>query len=148
MSRWFRICCPIDFSETSRLAMEEAADLARRSGGELTLLHVFEAPGGTTTEMIVAPPELYERTVKELEHQLESWRREAEQTASTTVRAKVLSGPTAGEIVRFAREAACDLVVIGTHGRRGFRHLIIGSVAEKVVREAHCPVLVVRLPKP
>jgi nucleotide-binding universal stress UspA family protein len=144
MSSWQKICCPVDFSETSHLAMEEATKLMRRSGGELTLLHVTDSPAGSAEEMVVAPPELFQQTTKELERKLESWRVEAERATSTSVRAKILSGLPATEIVSFAREGSFDLLVMGTHGRRGFRHMLIGSVVEKVIREAHCPVLVVR----
>jgi len=147
MGSWRRICCAVDFSETSRLAMEEAAALARMSGAELTLVHVPEGPGPSAST-VVAPPELFESMAAEAEGKLEAWRREAESSAPPPVRARTLAGPPAAEIVRFAAEVGADLVVIGTHGRRGIRRLVLGSVAERVVREAHCAVLVVRGPAP
>ncbi len=146
MASWTKICCPIDFSETSRAALEEASELARRYQGELTLLHVFEPPVGTA-DLMVAPPEMFEQTAKDLERKLELWKGEAEQRGAKAVRALVVTGAAATETVRFAREGGYDLVVMGTHGRRGLRHLVLGSVAERVVREAPCAVLVVR-PRP
>ncbi len=144
MANWRKICCAVDFSESSRLALEEAADLARRFDGALTLIHVFETVPVATTEGIVSPPDLVEQLSVELSRKLESWKAEAERRADRPVRQTVLSGDPAMEIVRFAREGEFDLVVTGTHGRTGLRHLVLGSVAEKVVRQARCPVLVVR----
>ncbi len=146
MPTWRKICCAVDFSETSRSAMTEAAALARASGGRLTLLHVIELPAIPGSEL-VAPMELVETIAFEAEQKLESWRRDAEAEAGTTVEARALPGEAAAEIARFAQEKATDLVVIGTHGRKGIRHMVLGSVAEKVVRNAHCSVLVVRSAK-
>ena len=146
MASWTKICCPIDFSETSRVALEEASELARRYQGELALLHVFEPPVATS-DLMVAPPGMFEQTAKDLERKLELWKGEAEQRGAKAVRALVVTGAAATETVRFAREGGYDLVVMGTHGRRGLRHLVLGSVAERVVREAPCAVLVVR-PRP
>jgi nucleotide-binding universal stress UspA family protein len=144
MSRWYKICCPVDFSETSRAALEEAADLARRDRSELTLVHVSEPPP-VGTEGALAGPRLAEAIAAEAEGQLEKWRVEAEKISLGTVRAKLIpQGLAAKEICHLAREEGFDLVVMGTHGRTGLRHLVLGSVAERVVREAHCPVLVVR----
>jgi universal stress protein A len=146
MASWTKICCPVDFSETSRVALEEAAELSRRYHAELSLLHVFEPPGATA-ELMVSPPDLIDQTTKDLERKLELWKAEAERHGASPVRALVVTGAPATEIVRFALTAGSDLVVMGTHGRRGLRHLVLGSVAERVVREASCGVLVVR-PRP
>lgn len=144
MATWRNICCAIDFSESSRLALEEAADLARRFDARLSLIHVFEAAPAATTEGIFSPPDLIEQMSIELSRKLESWKAEAERRADRPVGQSVLSGDPATEIVRFAREGEFDLVVTGTRGRTGLKHLLLGSVAEKVVRQAHCPVLVAR----
>lgn len=143
MATWTKICCPIDFSETSRTAMEEAAELARLYQGEMALLHVFEPPAATA-DLMVTPPEMLDQTAKELERKLDLWKAEAERRGAKVARALVVTGAAATEVVRFAREGGYDLVVMGTHGRRGLRHLVLGSVAERVVREAPCAVLVVR----
>lgn len=140
------ICCAVDFSDPSRSALEEAADLARRYASELTLVHAYEVPPAATGDMMLPTPELLAGALKEAEKQLEAWRREAEGLAGRTVKAAVLSGRAADEILRFADEHAADLIVIGTHGRGGVKRLVMGSVAERVVRQATCPVLVIHRP--
>ena len=141
MSEWRRICCPVDFSPSSRAAVAEAVSLARSVGGEILLLHVRPSagiPGGTP----FAPPEHAEPA--DPAHLLEEWTAEAQRTVPTT--SVEVSGDAATEIARFAAEFRCDLLVMGTHGRTGLRHLALGSVAEAVVRTAPCSVLVVRRP--
>jgi universal stress protein A len=144
MSQWTKICCPIDFSETARVALEEAADLARRSGAALTVLHVFEPSAAASGEMRAPVPELFEATLKELDRKVAGWCTEAARLGVEKVSQAVVTGHAARQIAAFAREGSFDLVVMGTHGRRGLRHMVLGSVAERVVREAPCPVLVVR----
>ncbi len=144
MAAWTRICCAVDFSESSRFALLEAADLARRHEADLTLLHVFEPPAALAGDTLVAPPELFEASAVEMDRKLEGWRAEAERVAGRRVFSMVRTGNPASEIVHFARERFVDLVVMGTHGRTGIRHLVLGSVAERVVRQADCSVLVAR----
>src|SRR5512143_504411 len=118
MSAWRRICCPVDFSPASRVAFGEAMALAKTMGGELLLLHVRHAsglPGGTP----FAPPGHSEPG--EPATLLEDWAAEAQRAVPTT--SAQLSGEPATEIARFAAEFRCDLVVMGTHGRTGLRHL-------------------------
>jgi nucleotide-binding universal stress UspA family protein len=98
--------------------------------------------------MLVAPADVAETSLVELEKTMEMWRNEAERLVGRTVRSTVLPGDPTGEIVRLAREHAFDLTVVGTHGRRGLKRLVLGSVAERVVREAPCAVLVVRRREP
>ncbi len=147
MASFDKICCGIDFSEPSRAAMTEAAQLARRHEGELTLVHVWEPPPAVGKDAVVSPPELFAQTRVEMERKLEGWRAEAERLAGLPVDAAVLAGNPAEELVRFARERFCDTIVMATHGRTGLRRLVLGSVAEKVVRTADCTVMVVRQPK-
>ncbi len=144
MSEWKKICCAIDFSDPSRFAMEEAADLARRLQADLTLLHVYEPPLPASPEMLVSPPELFEQGVREMERKMEGWQLEAERIAGRPVPSTVLGGNPADEILRFLREGFFDLLVMATRGRTGLKRLVLGSVAERVVRQADCPVLVVR----
>jgi universal stress protein A len=145
MPAWTRICCPVDFSVVSRFAMEQAAELAWRSGGELTLVHVYERrPRPVVTDTLVSAPELLDQAPVELERELTSWRDAARRLASRPVDCSFLAGEPISEIVRFAREGSYDLIVMGTHGRAELEHAVFGSVAEKVVREAPCSVLVVR----
>jgi universal stress protein A len=143
MHAWSRILCAVDFSQPSRLAMETAADLARRYEAQLTLLHVNDV-GVKHGEVLLAPPELFEAESRHEERQLEQWRIEAQHLTAKPVQALLLRGDPADVIARNALERPFDVVVIATHGRTGFKRLVLGSVAEHVVRTAPCPVLVVR----
>ncbi len=144
MNGWNKICCAIDFSETSRLALEEAAELAGRFAAELTLVHVHVPPSHAAADVLTGVPDVARQEAHDLERLVSGWRTDAERLAGRPVRVAVLSGEPADEIVKFARENALDLVVVATHGRRGLRRLVLGSVAERVVRTAPCPVLAVR----
>jgi nucleotide-binding universal stress UspA family protein len=134
---WRKICCGVDFSETSRLALFEAARCARLFGAELTLVHVYERPAGVSRELATARASGAEVT-------LLGWRRQAEFLADRPVEFELLEGDPAATLVRFAREGRFDHLVVGTCGRRGMRQHVLGSVAEHVVRTAHCAVLAVR----
>ena len=147
MVSWLEILCGIDFSRGAEATLEAAADLARRHGGALTLLHVREPLPAAGGKGFVPPPGLTEAESVEIGRQLERWRAEAARMSGGEVRAEAATGAPASEIVRRAREKPFDLVVVGTHGRTGLRRLMLGSVAERVVREAPCPVLVVRPPE-
>jgi universal stress protein A len=142
-----KILVPTDFSETADAALEYAKTLAGQLGASLHLLHVFSDPYAVAANAPDAgaalPPALRERA---LEDARECLRRrltpeEAERFAGTC---DIVMGLTARQIVEFADENGIDLIVIGTHGRRGVAHLLLGSVAEHVVRVATCPVLTVR----
>ncbi len=145
---WTKICCPVDFSDASHEALAQAADIAAHSAARLTILHVYERSAlGAAGEVLVTDPELEERLVHELNHNLERFRVEAERFAPGRVTAEAVTGDPPAEIVRFVERSGCDLIVMGTHGRSGLRRLVLGSVAESVVRHAPCSVLVVRPPQ-
>lgn len=141
MPAWKKICCPVDFSWESRAAVEEAADLAWRFGGNLTLVHVDDRPRRGET---IAAREARDEGSVELERKLAVWRDQAEPIATTTVDHVLLAGDPAEEIARFAREKLFDVIVMGTRGQTGREGWAIGSVAESVVRAAPCTVVVVR----
>lgn len=143
MPEWKKICCASDFSEPSRLALEQSAELARRFAGDLVLVHVYDAQRAAATSLI-PPAEQALVATRELQEKLEAWRREAELLAGRPVEAKLLIGEPAAELVRFAGDALVELIVMGTHGRGRLKRLVLGSVAEQVVRKAPCPVLVTR----
>jgi nucleotide-binding universal stress UspA family protein len=146
-AEWKRICCPIDFSDASRAAMEVAADLSRRFGAELVLFHAYPVPGYTFPDgSVVASPKMLQDLADGAERHLEAWRRDAEAAGAARVQAAKVAGEPAAEIVSFAREQGVDLLVLGTHGRTGLEHALMGSIAERVVRRARCPVLTVRPP--
>jgi universal stress protein A len=146
MAEWRNICCAVDFSEPSRLAMRQAASLASHFQAELTLLHVHEPPPPSATDLLVSPPEMFEQAATQMERILIGWCKDAEEIARRPVKRVLLFGKPAAEIVRYVRENAFDLVVVSTHGRTGLRHVVLGSVAERIVRSAGRPVLVVPVP--
>jgi nucleotide-binding universal stress UspA family protein len=141
---WKKICCAVDFSEPSWIAMEQAAELASRLGAELTLVHVRPPPPAAATDVLVPSGGGADAEIRRAEEALEVWRSDAESRAALPVRARVLAGDPAGELARAAREEGFDLLVVGTHGRSGFSRLLLGSVAERVLRRAPVPVLVMR----
>jgi len=138
------LCVAVDLSEPSREALDQAADLARALGADLTVAHVVAPPPPVATDLLVAPGGAVaaEGARDEMEA-LEAWRTVAEARAGRAVRGRLLIGDPARELVRLAREEGSDLIVMGTHGRTGLRRALLGSVAAAVVREAPCAVLVV-----
>jgi universal stress protein A len=150
-----QILVPTDFSEPSRAALDYAAELARPLGATLDVLHVWEAPVFVPPSMLpeagvadVAALELYRESA---ESQLATFVADAKKRGIAVRTSFAELGPAAHTIAEFARARHYDLIVIGTHGRTGLAHVVIGSVAERVVRYAHCPVLAVRSqgePKP
>jgi nucleotide-binding universal stress UspA family protein len=138
------ICCAIDFSEPSRFAMLEAAELARCLGAELELVHVHAPPSVLERDMLVAPEDAQASPSAEAEELMRMWRSEAERLTGRAVSSTVLPGDAASVVGALARERPFDLVIVGTHGRRGVRRFMLGSVAERIVREAPCTVVVVR----
>lgn len=141
-----RILCPTDFSDFSRRALEHAVALARWYEADVTLLHVVPFVPSTAT----FPPGVSPLTFEPITHDriLEELKRFAEPVAAAGVRSDVVlrDGNATGEILDLAKTLPADLVVLGTHGRGGFERLVLGSVAEKVLRKACCPVLTVPLP--
>jgi universal stress protein A len=143
MRAWRKICCPVDFSEESRRTALHSQELAWAFGGEVTLLHVWDVPSVTTSpDAAVAAPALFESAAPELRERLAGWAREL----GPEVKAVVVAGSAAESIARFATEGGFDVIVMGTHGRSGVRHVLMGSVAEKVIRKAEVPVVVIRHP--
>ncbi|HCF61915.1 MAG TPA: universal stress protein, partial [Myxococcales bacterium] len=121
------------------------ADLAKRLGAELVLLHAYQLPGVATPEAVIyrgrSP---LDRLIKAVVGLLGEWKSEALGLGAPEVTTHAASGVAYAEIVRFAEEQACDLIVMGTHGRTAVHRMLVGSTAERVVRHAPCPVLTVR----
>jgi nucleotide-binding universal stress UspA family protein len=145
-ANWKRIVCPIDFSDASRAAMEVAADLSRRFGADLVLLHAYPVPGYTFPDgSVVASPKMMQELADQARKHLDEWRAEAEKlVGAPRATGDTAIGEPAAEILTFAKARGADLLVMGTHGRTGLEHALMGSIAERVVRRAHCPVLTVR----
>jgi universal stress protein A len=135
-----RILVPTDFSETADGALEYARRLGDRIGASLHLLHVVQEPllaEGVTAEMNRTAPPLADRLVDDARARL------AERSPGTTT-AECIVGDTVANIVATALRLRADLIIIGTNGRTGIAHLLLGSVAEHVVRMAPCPVVTIR----
>jgi nucleotide-binding universal stress UspA family protein len=141
-----RILVPVDFSAPSQNALTYAAALADKFAAELILLHVVQDlavffPDAVAPTPVVLPPgEAMAAAVRE---GLDRFRRESH-LGERPAREEVREGTPHAEIVAFAAEAKVDLIVMGTHGRSGLAHMFLGSVTERVLRRAPCPVLAVR----
>ena len=143
-----RILVGVDFSEASQQALDWAIELAARLGATVELLHVYQIPSFAFPESIVpAPPETLEAMVDEGRRRLEEWAGRVRR-AGVAATLEILPGSPYVELVARASEGGFDLVVVGTHGRSGLRHALLGSVAEKVVRRSSVPVLSVRTGDP
>jgi nucleotide-binding universal stress UspA family protein len=140
------ILVPTDFSEHSQAALEVAVDLSLVHHAGLTLLHVhastpFELPNGLVENM----PSQLDRTYQALDRRLSALERRVRSLGVQRVEKRILHGSVVSEIVQFS--VGFDFVVLGTHGRAGLERVLIGSVAQKVLEQAQCPVLVVRPPR-
>ena len=142
-----RSLVPTDFSETADAALEYAKQLATKMGASVHLLHVFTDPyavAACAPEVCAAvPAEARARALDEARERLFERLDGSEEQRFRGTRG-IVRGLTAPQIVAYAVNQDIDLIVMGTHGRRGIAHLLLGSVAEHVVRIATCPVLTVR----
>lgn len=139
-----KVLVPVDFSECSRKALQYAVPLARQFGARIALVHVMPANyfvGSEFGPVDFPVPEVEWREGSERELQAIAAREVGEELAGGVF---VRQGQPAHEIAACAAEWEADLIVLSTHGRTGLRHVLVGSVAENVVRYAPCPVLVVR----
>lgn len=131
-----RILCPTDFSTTAEKAVKYAEQLAIEVGAELVLIHAFNIPAtwsiaGQTRPMDTTLDDQLNATLSDSPH------------ADKITRLQHIGLP--GEVICWmAQDRKCDLIVMGTHGRTGLRHLLFGSVAEYVLQHARCPVITVR----
>jgi nucleotide-binding universal stress UspA family protein len=146
-----RILAPTDFSACSKQGLAYALAFAQKVGAKLSLLHVIELPVFPLEGIL--PPTLTPTQLEAIEHQatlqldrllqLDHLLPEAE-AVHVEVARHVVVGPPAHRIIEIATAERVDVIIMATHGRRGFSHLWLGSVAERVVRTAPCPVLTLR----
>jgi universal stress protein A len=140
------ILCPTDFSENAAYAQSVALDLARQNQATLVILHVAGTLGPEKLSFgEVASALQPEAHVRRLEEQL---RRTVPADAGVPVRCLLREGDPARAIEQVVHSEQCDLIVAGTHGRTGLGHLLMGSVAERIVRLSPCPVLVLKYTRP
>jgi len=136
-----KILYPTDFSKSSDAGMHVATALARDTGAKLLIVHVEEPPaayGGG--EMYYGLPE------PDLEAIQRMLKNVTPTDPNVRFEQRLVTGDPAGEIVRLAKDENVDMIVMGTHGRTGLRRLLMGSVAEAIVRRAHCPVFTFKEP--
>jgi nucleotide-binding universal stress UspA family protein len=141
------ILFPTDFSPATQTALELAGSLAKDHDARLIVLHVLERPVVVQSGVMTPPPpepSLGEQREK-LREQLD---RIQPPRPGVRIERRLEEGDTATAILEVARELRADLIVMGTHGRTGLHRLLMGSVAETVVRKAACPVLTVKSPMP
>jgi nucleotide-binding universal stress UspA family protein len=140
-----RILTATDFSQHSQVALRYAAAFAKAFGAEVILCHVLEKPDFLSQFPPVAegyfPPNLAEIHEKHARIQCEQ---DLAEIGLSHARVVLPHGNPPTEIVRAAKSENADLIIVGTHGRGAIAHLLLGSVAERVVRSASCPVLTVR----
>jgi nucleotide-binding universal stress UspA family protein len=144
-----QILVPVDFSAPSRAALDYAVELATKFGASVDVIHVWQAPGffpvassvpGTGTGEFAMSDMIQKNAEEALGEFIEEARRR-----NVIVRSvRMVGGAPAHAIVDAAKEGNYDLIVVGTHGRTGLSRILLGSVAENVVRHAHCPVLALR----
>jgi nucleotide-binding universal stress UspA family protein len=145
-----KILVPLDGSATSARGLEEATGLARAAGASLVLLHVIDT---YPLAVEMATPDTWQKVVDGLRKHgqglLERARKTLQEHGVAAVERLVEfpASRVADVIIQEANAAGCDLIVMGTHGRRGFSHMMIGSDAERVVHESKLPVLLVRHPE-
>jgi nucleotide-binding universal stress UspA family protein len=147
MRKYETILVATDFSECAEHALEEAIELARRLESRIHLVHAYELPALLPgAEASAASAEL-DRSIRGSARTALDELAERVRSAGLQVAAEVGNGPPTEVITRLAKEHGASLVVMGTRGRSGLSHVLLGSVAERTLRTAPCPVLTVRVPE-
>ena len=142
-----RILCATDYSKASGRALDEAVNLAKQNKAELWVVHVIEPLGNYVSGEDFGGAELYmrleESTMRDAQASMKKLMQRLERLG---IKAKslLLKGTPYQQIVKAARSKKADMIVVGTHGRHGLSHLLLGSVAEGIVRVAAKPVLLIR----
>ena len=141
-----RILVPTDFSDQGKTALMYAVAFADQFGAAVDLLHVMEPvpPGALLSHISLndLKKSMHEEAEKHLEELNSEW-----QDYAFPVKKIIVEGHPFVEIIKHAKESGADVIIMGTHGRGAIAHMLLGSVAEKVVRKAPCPVLTVRHPE-
>lgn len=141
-----KILVPTDFSELSNQAIDVALPIAKQLGGRMVFLHVLERldhPDDMTALFDEGYAYLRDRSIGLLNDLVIKSKQ-----AGVEASAELVNGHPDVEILRMAEKMGADLIMMGTHGRKGFNHLMLGSQAERVVRMASCPVTTIKVSKP
>jgi nucleotide-binding universal stress UspA family protein len=139
-----RLMHATDFSPRAHAALRHAAELSARLGSPLLIMSCYIIPAYPLPEGAIIPtPSTLADDLGRTAKQLEEEKRTALELGAVDVETLVVEGTPAAEIVRVARDRFIDMIIIGTHGRGAFTRALLGSVADKVIRTASCPVLVV-----
>lgn len=147
MSRFKEILVPVDFSEHSTAALKAAIELAREFDSNLHLLHCYQIQPGGMSPYGIAIPSSYITEIRDVaSRQLAEWQ-EKHVPAGIPVDAVAVPKVPSEAIVETAKAIGADLIVMGTRGLSGFKHVMSGSVAERTVRFAPCPVMTVHAPE-
>jgi len=146
-----RIMIPIDYSENSKIALAYGAELALGFGASLDIVHVWDRPTYMTDAVMVQRPGEAHKPIGELirenaQHDMTEFLREVTLPATVVSSSRLVSGEPASALLAELKKGEHDLVVLSTHGRTGLAHLLLGSIAEKLVRLSPIPVLTVPVP--
>ncbi|MBI5197126.1 MAG: universal stress protein [Nitrospirae bacterium] len=140
-----KILVPVDFTDYSNSVVDYAVMLARQFEAEITLIHAIEPFTYTTTDTLLVTD--HYAALKEIARPLMAALHQKVSKKGVKVKSLLTRGTPHSEIVGKARKSRSNLIVIGTHGRKGLERFLLGSVAERVVRLAPCPVVTVRVDK-
>ncbi len=139
-----KILCPVDFSEFTKDVIAYAADISKQYGAELHVLHVIPNLTYFTPYESFLTPENLVAIEKNIQDEVDRDFGKILKNVDIDVKKAVRTGVAFVEIIDYAKAEGIDLIVMGTHGRSGIEHILIGNVAEKVVRKSPCPVMTIR----
>jgi len=144
-----KILVPIDFSLYSENAVRVASELSAALSAPLVLVHVYDPVAYPLPDgYVMYTPGQLSKMFTAFDNRLEAAQRDALRQGAVSADTRLLQGLTSEEIVRVARDEHFDLIVLGSHGRRGLERFLLGSVAARVVQTAPCAVLTVKTPRP
>ena len=147
MAIFKHILVAVDFTAFSDPAVRAAAELSRELAGSVTLAHVLDPLRYAVYQYEPQPNERRDALFAEVEASLAAARHRALDLGATSVKTQSLEGDVSATILEFAKRGGFDLIVMGSHGRTGIKRAVLGSVAETIVRNAECPVLIVKAEK-
>ncbi len=143
-----RILVPVDYSDRCRHALGYALNLAEKLKADVDVVHIWDRPAYVPDTMVVGKPGTQPKSLADLirenaETEMEEFLAKIRTPEGVTIYHHLGSGEPASAILATAKDSGADLIVIGTHGRTGVRHFLLGSVAEKLVRLSSVPVVIV-----